>query len=308
METFSRIMRYLKPMFKMLFNERGEVTVTDPPVTDPPAGDPPAWIDVLPEEAQKDPNITKYKTPEDFYKGYKSQTELLGRKGVIVPKDDAAPEEKEKFYNALGRPDKPEGYKFTAVENVHAAIKNPAEITQGLAMEFHKQGLNNAQADYFNKQFIDLLNQSAILQEKKQTEAMQATETTLRKDWGADYDKNKAQVGKVVAGILTPEELQKVGGAEGLGNNPVINKLIYKLASQLSEDAIKNIAAAPTTGGATGGNESTEQAKKKIEATLALNSEDRKKHAYFNENDPKHHDAVQEMARLYGIAYPNEPS
>lgn len=298
------LLRYL---WKFIDNKRGEAG--DPPAGDPPAGDPPAgdeppagdppeWVGFLPEEAAKDPAVTKYKTPDEFYKGYKNVQEIAGKKGVIVPDENASPEDREKFFNSIGRPESADEYKFNEVKDLHQAIENPEEISKGLAATFHEAGLTNAQADSLNNQFLSLLNESAKQQEAKQQEAMQATEAELRKEWGDKFDANKAMVGKVAKTMLSEEEIASLGGAEGIGNNPVFNKLVYSLASQLSEDTLKNIQ--PTSQTKTG--TTAEEAKAAISA-METNKDSEDYKALYNERDPRHSEVVQKRLDLYKQAY-----
>jgi hypothetical protein len=260
------------------------------------------WVKVLPEEAHKDPNVLKYKTPQEFYEGYKNQTKLIGAKGVIVPGENAKPEEKEAFYNALGRPAKPEGYKLEPIEGLHKSIEITPESSSAFQAMAHKFGLNNETANGLNQFLMSAVNQVVVNQEKAQQESMLKAETALRQEWGKDYEKNKAAVGKLALTVGGQEFLDAMGGADGLGNNPIVMKVLAKIQGAMSEDQVKNISVGP--GSTSKGEESQADALKKIGDIKSMTTEERNKHPYWNENDPKHDEAVKEMSRLYGIAYP----
>lgn len=265
------------------------------------AGATPEWVNSLPEEARTDPNIIKYKTPEDFYKGYKSTVELVGRKGVIIPTDKSTPEEWEKYYNSTGRPEKPEGYKFSKIEGLHKDVSITPEFDGGLATVFHKAGLNNAQSEGLRKEFVGLLNQAQVDQEKRENQAIQTAETALRKEWGANYDANKNLVAKGIMKAGGQEALDAMGGEKGLGNNPVVLKALAKVFSSMSEDQLKAFDGGAGGSGGQAGNETPEVALQKINSMMADT-----KHPINNANDPKHSEAVEERMRLYKRAYPNE--
>lgn len=261
----------------------------------------PEWVSTLPEEAQKDPNILKYKTSDDFYKGYKNQVELIGKKGVIVPDDKTTPEDREKFLNAIGRPEKPEGYKLSKIDGLHKAIEITPESMAGFQTVVHKIGLTNTQADEINKFQIQVLNQSVVQQEKAEQKKEMDGETALRKDWGQDYDKNMQTITKFLMKAGGQEAVDSIGGGSGIKKNPIVAKALAEIFSQLNEDSIKFVGG-NSTGAGTGGNETKEEALAKIKkmqeapdfASILTNT---------NHKDNKSLNA--ERIRLHKIAYPD---
>ncbi len=259
----------------------------------------PSWVDVLPDEAKTDPNITKYKTPDEFYKGYKNTVELVGRKGVIIPKDDAPPEEQAKFLTALGRPEKPEGYKFEPIKDVAPELGWDNNSDAGLAKLFHERGLPQKTANVLRSDLVGMLNHAHKQQVERETVAMKNAETSLRQEWGDKFENNLAAANKLVMRAGGQQAMDAMGGEKGLGNNPHILKTFAKIASMLSEDQMKAFDQGGGSGGAQGGNETKEQALQKINE---MNNAD-KKHPLWDENHPKHDEAVAERRRLYKIAH-----
>lgn len=260
-----------------------------------------SWIDVLPEEAAKDPNITKYKTPEDFYKGFTNLTKMVGAKGVIIPKEDAPPEEYDKFYNAIGRPEKPDGYRFDEIKDLHKNVVWNKETDNGLANLFHQRGLSQKSANLLRNDFLGMINEISKKQEQKEAEAIKIAEVALRKEWGDKYETNRQNVAKLILKAGGEEAINAMGGENGLGNNPIILKTLAKIASLLSEDQINTIVDSSKS--STQGSETKEEAQKKINEILHA---DQKSHPYWNENDKKHDEAVAEMKRLYAIVHGGE--
>lgn len=260
-----------------------------------------SWIKTLPEAAQKDPDMQKYKSMDDFYKSYAEQRKLVGEKGIIKPKDDAGDEEWNKYYNSLGRPEKPEGYQLTVPEDLHESIKMTEDSATTYKEMAHQLGLTQKQADGMNSLLLQAVDSVVKNHEKQQTEAMQATEAALRKEWAGDFDANKALVGKVATQILGAEGIEKLGGAEGLGNNPYFNKLIYSLASKISEDTLKNIPPLSQTNEGNVGEMSESDAKKALEEMNTKGSDFYK--ALYEQTGPEHDAAVEKQNKIFKTLY-----
>lgn len=261
----------------------------------------PAWLDILPEEARQDPNVTKYKTPEDFYAGYKSQVEMIGKKGVIIPGKDAKPEEMDKFFNALGRPTTPGEYKYSKLDGLHSTIEITPELTAGFSAFSHKLGLTNQQADEVNKFQMQTVSRWIAEDEQRQIAAAQQAETGLRQEWGSKYDANKALIVKGVLKAGGQEAMDAMGGEKGIGNNTVVLKMLGKLFSSMSEDQINAFDSGSYSSPGVTGEETKEQALAKINEMMSD-----PKHPINDLKNPKRDEAIQERLRLYKIAYPTE--
>ena len=285
MDTLNRLKRYLKP----IMNQRGEVTTS--------------WIDTLPEETRtaipedfrKDPNVTKYKDLPEFLKGHRNAVEAIGKKGVIVPTEKATPEEWNKFYNELGRPEKPDGYKFNVqADKLHPSIKLTPENTKRLAEAFHQHGIPQAQADKLVNWYLSDISAVLAAQDEASATAVKQGQEALAKEWGDKMDANLAQTKLFVERVGGKEAVDAFGD---LGSNPAVLKMLHKLSSAIGEDTINKII----TGHGTTSSSEQEAILKQINEIKA-----NKAHAYWNENDPKHDEAVREMKALYEKAYPNQ--
>lgn len=313
-------MKIIEKIFGFLFNEKGRIMICRDPDPDPNAGggggdedpDPsadgddgggsPEWLNSLPEEARKDPNVTKYKTVEEFYNGYKHQASLLGKKGVIVPGENASEQERNQFYNSLGRPEKPDGYKFDTIEDLHQSIKVTPEAQASFAKAMHELGLSNAHANGVNKFCMKILSDAQKAQDKMEQEAAEKAETALRGEWGSDYDAKSSAVIKGITRVGGQEAIDAMGGEKGIGNNPVVLKMMSKLFGLLSEDQL-NTVTAQTPAQGSHGNESKEEAIAKLKKFDDPESEENK--ALYDERNPKHSEVVKERMRLYNIAFPD---
>jgi hypothetical protein len=246
-------------------------------------------IETIPEDIRKDPNISKYKTLEELAKGHLETIKLIGKKGVIIPGEGATQEEIDKFQIALGRPVKPEEYKFTPVENLHPDIKITPESENAYKGIAHKIGLSQAQADNLNKWFLETVSAGLTVQANLEETAMKEAETKLRQEWGANFDTNLALAKRLV---------DKFGGKEGtdafgdLGNNPAVLKILASIGKKLSEDSIEHTGFSDLA-------TSTQDAKKRIDII-------EKEIMKMSQNDPEYPKLVKERMELYKIAYPEE--
>lgn len=195
---------------------------------------------------------------------------------IEIPKGEDA--DLSEVYARLGRPEKAEDYELQDTDFAKAA----KEV-------LFKEGITKKQAKALEKWLDDYsATQQKAMDEKSAAEAdarAKASIESLKKLWGADYDKNVALSKNVAQDLnLTNEEIDAVGsviGAERLG----------KILLGLSKPSDAN---QPLTGYKSGGQETKEMAKLRIEE-LKSDSEFMKKVAAGDEK------SVQELLRLAAI-------
>ena len=249
------------------------------------AGQARTFADFLPDDFKTDPSFTKYKTGEEFVKGHKELVSLVGKKGVTIPAEGAGQEEWDKYHNSLGRPEKAEGYAFTAIENLHPEVKVTPEYEQGMKAILHKAGVTGKQADMLNNSYLTLMSAELVKRDEAKTTAMQETQTALRNEWKDKYSEN----------VNLAKRLIKVFGGDAataafgdLGNSPDVLKFLSKVGHKLSEDSINNIGGVNLLADAAGA------AKRAKESGAELIN--------MKQGDPRYADLVKERTRLYGVA------
>lgn len=244
----------------------------------------------IPETYKDNPNVSKYKSVGELIKGHENAVKLVGAKGVIVPKDDAPQEEKDKFLNTLGRPENPEGYKLSPVE-LHPKIKAAytPEVEGVFKSEMHKIGLTQAQADALHKWYFEAASKGEVAKEEATNKSIKDGEVSLRKQWGAEYDSRIANARKVVAKFGGQAAIDALGD---IGSHPAVVKMMGEIATHFSEDAIKSFGDKQPEG--------AQGAKEKIKS---MRSDP--KHPLNLENHPDHNNAVKELTELYKEAYPD---
>ena len=305
----SPLLGHLSPILAMSFAEdaggaagagaaAGAGVVDTPPVkeiTDPPAGEP-TWLDTFPEEAKKDPNITKYKNAEELYKGHKNLVELVGKKGVILPGENAKPEDWDKFYNEIGRPAKAEEYKFTPLKDLHPDLKSTPEGEKVYAGIAHKYGLTNKQAEGIQQEYAGIISNAFKQRDAAYLKTQQEAANKLMQELGSEYTNKLNLAKKFVEKLGGPKTVDAFGE---LGDNPEVLKFLINAASKFTEDTPGNLRSAVLGG-------SKSEAQGYIdECKQALSSQD-KNHPYSNENHPKHREAIKKLQEAYRIVNSKE--
>ncbi len=139
------------------------------------------WVDALPDTVKGFALNKGWDKPEKAVESYRQLESFVGAdkagRGVVIPNDDATPEERSAFFGRLGRPETPEGYAIKAP----AGFENPEYLTE-VAKTFHSIGLTSAQANAI----VAFQNQTA---EKFRAMAV-AEKAELTQEWGADNSKN----------------------------------------------------------------------------------------------------------------------
>ena len=140
-------------------------------------------------------------------KGYKGEPAEFGKvlaslqehdrfrgKAVVIPGDDAKPEDVDAFLTKLGRPGKPEGYKlesFKVAEGVDASKDPTLSWFRGAA---HKAGLGEKQADSLAGEFAKFSTEFAERREAERVAGIQTAEKAIRDKWGANAAQNERAV------------------------------------------------------------------------------------------------------------------
>lgn len=185
-------------------NDGAETTTT---TTEAPSTPEVNFRDLLPEEYRD--LYPEFKKPEDFVKGYDNLIRKLGN-SVSIPKEDATPEELDKFYNKLGRPETPDKYEIELSED----IEYDPEFLNSFKNTAHKLGITQKQAkDMISWYNTEVQRISTNLQKADEERIAKAT-AELKARWGADYDRKIAEVqgfAKSLAGEKYFESLVKYG-------------------------------------------------------------------------------------------------
>ncbi len=264
----------------------------DPPAA-PEVGTP-EHIKVLGEKTGFGDDITKWQ------KGYADLHGLVkGDANVVrLPGDSATDDERNEFYNKLGRPAEKDGYKLelgdTVKEDTVTWFRDAA----------HKAGLNQQQAQAFADGLSQLVSDRLDADQKSFDDQAQAAFETLKGEWG---DKNNANMAVAKQGnalvaealgdhIKDDQDRNVLDVIENAIGTERYIRLMHAIGGKLGEDVI--------TGGETGksGFEAMTAAEARQRLTDIQGDKDRAL-AVTDPQHPKHKDAIAEWKRLNEIAH-----
>ena len=237
--------------------------------------------DVIPEKYKDEKALANFVSMDDFVKSYLSAQRLVGANKVAIPNKMATDEDWEEVYSKLGRPAKPEDYKYSFSEE---------EINQDQLKNFnetaHRIGLLPKQAERIIKFYNEMNTQAEVDNQKmfeaKQTEAM----TDLKKEFGPTYTKRLDQAKKLATETLGNEMLNNTVLKDGtrLGDSVEVIKAFSMLADKLSEDEIIK------------GEGSSYQTASEIEKEISELTEDGS--PYWQKTHPNHAKTVDRVFKL----------
>lgn len=153
---------------------------------------------------------------------------------VRLPKAEDA-EGWSKFYEKLGRPGDPSGYKFDAVEGIEE--QTAADMSKFVANVAHKYNLLPAQARGVFADVVESMKASTAAAQR----AADAASAALKTEWGSLYDVRMAGAHNVLKKFGGEEGMALAMGeldSTGLGNVPAIAKILAKINDAMGEDGI----------------------------------------------------------------------
>ena len=246
------------------------------------------WRQQVPEDLRLNPSVLKFKDVGSLAKSYVELESMLGKRVELPDLDKAKPEEVDALYERLGRPKKFEEYDFGKLPEGMAVDETFGNAVKSIS---HKMGLNKKQFEMLKNWGIEQ-SQGMLIEQTKEKETSQ---NVLRAEWGFRYNDNVEKAHKALAMLVNFNDkhpfLQQLERS-GMGDNPEFLKLLLEINERFGEDKLIN------------SNIQKEQLDKDNARKKVLEIRADKKHPYWNENDPRHMDAVKEYNDLYSIMYP----
>lgn len=212
--------------------------VLDQPTTGSDNGQPPAqspgWLAGLPADLRDNEAFKSHRTVGDFAKAHLATAEkaksLEARLSNSIPRlsENATQEERDVYFNSLGRPEKAEGYEF-------AEDKANPETMLPWKKDFHELGLTKAQAkglkDKWDARLNALVDKHNADIQKMNTEA----ESKLKAEWGDKYEAN-VQLAQRFWKKETDSELDKVFEGASQAQRLGVARFIFRMAAKTGED------------------------------------------------------------------------
>jgi len=205
---------------------------------------------------------------------------LVGRKGVILPKDDD-PADRDRFYTELGRPETPAGYEIQAPADLPKEFPYSPELETGFKQWAHEEGLTAAQAKGIYGKYLKATLDQFKAGQAAFVQKMDEIKGNLLKKWGDKYEENLAagqQAMKRFAPLGSPalEALDRV-----MGEDDTLAEFFFNLSQAMGEATLHR-------GGATQAGTAQDKA-----AELMRHP------AYLDQKHPEHKRVVSEVTEIY---------
>jgi len=211
-----------------------EVTEGQQAVPEQQQNEPPAWMAQLPDDLKNNEELTKYQNfgevAKDFLSTKKSleETKQSLEKKIDIPGEDG---DWDAFYNALGRPENPDGYELDG-----SGLFENEDLVKAFKTFAHQAGFTPEQA----KQAQDFSQKlvSAALGEKKQEKQGEYAnaEKALKEEWGDEFSSN-LELTKRAINRFGGDELKQHLVSRGMDNDPVMIKMFHEVGKALKEDS-----------------------------------------------------------------------
>lgn len=203
--------------------------------------------------------------------------------------DPTNPESMETFYSSIGRPESPDNYKIDIPEEIQPFVdNNRVNVYKDVA---YKVGLSGDQM----KALADAEMQLSLQDYQNTLDEYASSEKQLRAHWGPDYN-NRLSGAKAALNSYSnayPDAVNRLmNGPEC--NNPALIAMLSELGQSLQESGALQGQNSVQYG------MSSDEARDKI-----MEIRGNKNHAFHDERNAAHKEAVDRMRKLYQIAYPD---
>jgi len=203
-------------------------------------------------ELYEEPTLKTVKDIPGLAKLAVETRKTLGRygteKGILRPKEGAPPEEFEAFYQALGRPEKAEGYEIAKPEGLPEGFPYAPELETQFRQWAFEEGLSAAQAkNVFSKYLaVSLAHYAAQKQEWDRIDG--EIKAALQKEWGDRYEENTAIAQQTAAKFVPAGSPALAALDKVMGDSPALIQLFYNIGKSMGEaDLVQGRAAVAAT-------------------------------------------------------------
>lgn len=271
----------------------------------PPAGSPPPaggggdlaalaanFKQALASEFQTHPAMADIKDLNGLAKSYISAQQMIGADKIVLPKQDAPPEEWNAIWRKLGAPETADGYDFSQVQ-LPGGLQVNKDMDAFAKSMFHKHGIPAEKAKGMYKEFMEKQYSDYQNTVNSRRQALDG----LKQEWGSKYEVEEA-VAKQAVFALGGEELKAWFNESGLGDDPMMIRIFNTVGKMMREDAT---FSSRMQGGGFSGSEDGARAE-----IAQLQTDKDFMTAYLNRDNPQHMAAKTRMDALWARAYPGK--
>lgn len=204
----------------------------------------PTWRDELGADIRDNPTIKGFgddpkKAIPAMAKEVVDLKSMLGKKGVIVPGKDATQEQKDRFFNELGRPETPDKYDLSGFKPPEGVPWDDGFL-QAIIPKLHARGASQELVQGLLGDYGDLIKgQWDQMQGQLETKAKEA-EQGLRSEWGAAYGAKMelaSRALKLGAGD-DYDAIRQMRTADGVafGDHPAVLRVLASFGDKLAKE------------------------------------------------------------------------
>lgn len=204
-------------------------------LTGTPATNPTTWRDALPQDLRDNPSLKTINDVPSLAKSYVHAQSLVGADKIVMPKDNASPEEWNNFWNKVGRPNNPEGYGLGRPENFPEGSFDK-DMHDHMLKVFHESGMTSKQAKTLYGKYMEYVGSRMQQAQTQQQQESAATMERLKSEYGADFNVRVAAAQKAIQKFGSPELVSYLEKS-GMGNSPELIKLFSNVGLSMSESS-----------------------------------------------------------------------
>lgn len=222
---------------------------------------------------------------ENLGRSYINLEKLVGRDKVPVPTSDDDTDGWNRWFEAAGRPAKPDDYEFKRPDSLPDGLAYDEDLEKSFRSQAHELGLNKRQTTALYERYVKTQTDRAVQGHKMRQEATAKAEGDMRREFGANYDAKIQRAKQALADHADPEYLQWLAET-GAGNDPRVIRAWIKVGERMGGDT--KLKGAP------------QHAINPVDNKRAIaDFRDRYKEALWNSEHPDHKLRVGEMTALY---------
>lgn len=189
--------------------------------------------DFISDETKADPGWKKFegKSYDEVFKSYKQLESTMGSR-IKLPDETSTMEDKKAFWEKLGKP---------TISTDYAVHLDPSfGVDEAGLQAFQKAFYDNNFTKEQAAGILQVLNSGAQVNNQSRdavtTKERIETETSLRSEWGANFDMNKALAKRAIDTVFGEDNTENI--VSKMGNHKGFIHGMHKVGSMLSEKGL----------------------------------------------------------------------
>lgn len=265
----------------------GETTATD-------AG---SWLDGVDESLRSDPSLANIGNVNDLAKQHVEAQGLIGRKGVIIPKEGDAESVFERYRQEMGVPGSSEDYTLEGFSQPEG-LELDGTFLEGMRNVALKSNLSDKAFTDLLQGYSDIAAEMTTAQAVEAQQAVEERDRALKTEWGSAYNAKTDLAGTALSQMTegNPQSVTQIQLLDGtlLGDHPDFMRVMAEVGGNLQEKGLlgeKQVHLGVTP----------EQARSEMEV---LEADPAYLQALLDDQHPGHAVAVEKRQRLHELAFP----